>query len=144
MSAVITPTPGRIVWFYPAAYDGIAMIGRDPLAAIIAGVHNDSLVNLAVFDAHGNMQQRSNVTLVQPDETAVTEGPMATWMPYQVGQAAKTEQLQAQITPLPVIDASALFAQADGTSASETGLVTDTNNDEPVDTESPSDESGAK
>ena len=69
MSAVITPTPGRIVWFHPAPHDGMAQLNGQPLAAIVAGVHHDRLVNLSVFDAYGNTQQRSNVTLVQPIDT---------------------------------------------------------------------------
>lgn len=125
MTQVISPTPGRIVWFYPAPHDGIGQIGGQPLAAIVAGVHNDRLVNLAVFDAHGNTQQRSNVELVQPDTTTPDGGAYATWMPYQIGQAAKAETVQEPDaeTPLPVIDTTAMFAEADGTSASETGLV---------------------
>ncbi len=126
MTQVISPTPGRIVWFYPAPHDGIGQIGGQPLAAIVAGVHNDRLINLAVFDAYGNTQQRSGVTLVQPGD-AVPDSAHATWMPYQIGQAAKAETAQEPDaeTPLPVIDTAAMFAETDGTSASETGLVGD-------------------
>lgn len=126
MTQVISPTPGRIVWFYPAPHDGIGQIGGQPLAAIVAGVHNDRLINLAVFDAYGNTQQRSNVTLAQPDEDRPS-GAHATWMPYQIGQAAKAETAQEPDaeTPLPVIDTAAMLAETDGTSASETGLVVD-------------------
>lgn len=145
MSA-IQPTPGRVVWYYPAPHDGIAQLNGQPLAAIVAGVHNDNLVNLAVFDAYGNSQQRSNVHLVQPGNERPNSA-HATWMPYQVGQAAKNEQLQAQITPLPVINADAMLAESDGTSASETGLVNtesvDTENDGP-DGEATGDEADAK
>lgn len=96
MSSTITPTPGRIVWFYPAEFDGIGRLGKEPLAAIVAGAHNDHQVNLAVFDAYGGMQQRTNVHLVQPDEDR-PNGAHATWMPYQLGQMAKTEQVEAQL-----------------------------------------------
>lgn len=87
MSAVIIPTPGRVVWFYPAPYDGIGRMRADPLAAIVAGVHDDRLVNLAVFDAYGGTQQRTQVRLVQPDDVAPDGGAYAAWMPYQVSQA---------------------------------------------------------
>jgi hypothetical protein len=90
MTQVISPTPGRVVWFKPAPHDGIGTLNGQPLAAIVAGVHNDRLVNLAVFDAYGNTQQRSSVTLVQPGD-ATPDGAHATWMPHQIGQAAKTE-----------------------------------------------------
>lgn len=98
MSEIISPTPGRVVWFTPAAHDGIGQLNGQPLAAIVAGVHSDSLVNLAVFDAYGNAQQRSRVLLVQPGEAAPDGGSYAAWMPYQV-KAAGIE--------LPVVEASA-------------------------------------
>ncbi len=134
MTQVISPTPGRIVWFYPAPHDGIGRIGGQPLAAIVAGVHNDRLINLAVFDAYGSTQQRSNVELVQPDTTTPDGGAYATWMPYQVGQAAKHQAVETAVVDAPIIgpgigfmptaiDPSAIFADADGTSASEAGLV---------------------
>ncbi len=96
MSAVIIPTPGRIVWYWPSAADGIATLPGGPLAAIVAGVHNDRSVNLAVFDSYGNAQQRSSVRLVQPDDD-IPDTSYASWMPYQLGQAAKTEELQEQL-----------------------------------------------
>jgi hypothetical protein len=135
---IIPPSVGRIVWFNPAPHDGLATLNGHPLAAIVAGVHNDRLVNLAVFDAYGNSQQRSNVQLVQPNEERPNHA-HATWMPYQVGQAAKTEVAQAvadvaisaATMAISVAQESAstepstIFAETDGTSASETGLVND-------------------
>jgi hypothetical protein len=131
MTQVISPTPGCIVWYTPAPHDGIATRNNQPLAALVADVHNDRLVNLAVFDSYGNTQQRSNVTLVQSGD-AVPDSAHATWMPFQVGQAAKhqaveTAVLDALITGTGVvqaaIDPSAFFAETDGASASEADLV---------------------
>lgn len=93
---MISLTPGRIVWYHPTEHDGIGRLKGEPLAAIVAGVHHDRLVNLAVFDAYGNAQQRSHVQLVQPGD-AVPDHAHATWMPYQIGQAAKTEQAEQQL-----------------------------------------------
>ena len=133
MTQVISPAPGRVVWYTPTPHDGIATLNGQPLAAIVAGVHDDQLVNLAIFDAYGNTQQRSNVRLVQPGD-AVPDFAHATWMPFQIGQAAKhqaveTATLDALITGTGIvqtaIDPSAIFAETDGTSASETGLVND-------------------
>jgi len=107
MTQVISPTPGRVVWFRPAAHDGIGTLNGQPLAAIVAGVHNDRLVNLAVFDAYGNSQQRSSVTLVQPGDDVPAGGSYAEWMPYQIGQAAKT---QAAVAVADVALASASIA----------------------------------
>lgn len=131
MTQVISPTPGRVVWFYPAPHDGLATLNGQPLAAIVAGVHNDNLVNLAVFDAYGNTQQRSNVHLVQPDEDRPNSA-HATWMPFQVGQAAKHQAVETAVVDAlttgtgivqTAVDPAAFFAETDGTSASETGLV---------------------
>lgn len=83
----ITPTPGRIVWYTPAADDGISK-GADPLAAIVAGVNEDGTVNLAVFGHNAQPAVRMYVTLVQDGEDAPDTG-YAQWMPYQLGQAAK-------------------------------------------------------
>lgn len=86
MTQIIPPTPGRVVWYWPSAADGIASMSGAPLAAIVAGVHSDRLVNLAVFDFYGNAQQRSNVRLVQPDD-AIPDFAYASWMPYQINAA---------------------------------------------------------
>lgn len=133
MTQVISPTPGRIVWYFPAPHDGIGQIAGQPLAAIVAAAHHDRLVNLAVFDAYGNTQQRSNVQLAQPGDE-VPNNAYASWMPYQVGQAAKHQAIETAVSDSirygtgivqTAVDPAAFFAEIDGTSASETGLVTD-------------------
>jgi len=87
----IAPTVGRIVYFFASADDGIATTGA-PLAAIITAVNDDGTINLAVFSQHASVSARLNVTLVQEgDETPATGH--AEWMPYQLGQAAKTEEV---------------------------------------------------
>jgi hypothetical protein len=79
---MISPTPGRVVWFYP---NGEAKI---PLAAMVAFVHSDRLVNLGCLDANGCPFNATFVTLVQEGDERPA-GPHATWMPYQIGQAKK-------------------------------------------------------
>ena len=53
----ILPTVGRVIWFTPSRLTGDGRFahidGRKPLAAIVAHVFNDALVNLAVFDSNG-------------------------------------------------------------------------------------------
>jgi len=94
---MISPTPGRVVWYMPGAERAALGGGDDVLAAIVAYVHTDRLVNLAVFDVNGNVHSRTSVKLLQDDEQEDYLGqPHAVWMPYQKGQAAKTEQLQAE------------------------------------------------
>jgi hypothetical protein len=89
----ILPTVGRVVWFSPsrlAGDDRFAHIdGRKPLAAIVPHVFNDALVNLAAFDSNGTSHSRTSVPLVQEGEAKPEHGCFCSWMPYQVGKAAK-------------------------------------------------------
>ena len=141
MTQVIAPTPGRIVWYWPSTNDGLSALAGQPLAAIVAAAHDDRHVNLSVIDAHGNHHGRTNVFLSQPDQERPTSRDygFAEWMPYQKGQAAKTEQAvavaevmaaTAGVAATPALDVAQaanpthpVFAESDGTSASETGLV---------------------
>jgi hypothetical protein len=89
----ILPTVGRVVWFSPSRLTGDGRLahidGRKPLAAIVSHVFNDALVNLAVFDSNGTSHSRTSVPLVQEGEAKPEHGYFCSWMPYQVGQAAK-------------------------------------------------------
>jgi hypothetical protein len=71
--------------------------GDGKLAAIITNVHSDTCVNLTVFDANGCPFSRTSVHLVQAGGSVPAEEPYCEWMPYQKGQAAKTEALEEQI-----------------------------------------------
>jgi len=93
----ITPTVGRVVWFTPSANDNIARNGDRPLAAIVANVWSDSCVNLAVFDANGISHSRTSVYLLQGGDDVPAGSGYCEWMPYQKGQAAKTEALEAKL-----------------------------------------------
>ena len=91
----ITPTVGRVVHYHPGSADGMAR-GGQPLAAIVTYVHSDTCVNLTVFDSNGESYGRTSVLLAQPGANRPAAN-FCEWMPYQVGQAAKTEQLEKQI-----------------------------------------------
>jgi hypothetical protein len=86
---VISPTPGRIVWFWPGPHEGIVHAKGEPLAAIVASVVNDRKVNLTVFDGVGRTHHQVGITLVQGDDLAPLEVSYCAWMPYQIGQAKK-------------------------------------------------------
>ena len=94
---MIKPTVGRVVWYRPDLFDksqtGMEVNGEQPLTAIITTVWKDGLVNLAVFDAYGRQFNRLNIKLHQGDGPAPKPS-YCEWMPYQVGQAAKTEALE--------------------------------------------------
>ena len=75
------------MWFHePFVADTV----EQPHAAIITYVHGDRMVNLVVFDPNGNSQGRTSVALRQEGDVA-PNGMFCEWMPYQLGQAAKTE-----------------------------------------------------
>lgn len=84
---MIEPTIGRQVWFW--ATHGAAQ----PQAATVCFVHHNRLVNLQVIDHTGSARPAANVTLRQPEDS-IPFGEFAEWMPFQKGQAAKTEQLE--------------------------------------------------
>ena len=92
---MIKPTIGRVVWYYP---DGKAQfaIGVQPYAALIAFVHSDDCINVAYFDANGVAKSNTSVKLLQEGEET-PEGCFCVWMPYQVGQAARTQELEKKI-----------------------------------------------
>lgn len=94
---VIKPTVGRVVWFWPNG----KYSGGQPYAATIAYVHNDRCVNIGYLDANGIPMRATSVFLAQDGEPE-PGGWFCEWMPYQKGQAAKTEQLEkafAEIQP---------------------------------------------
>jgi hypothetical protein len=91
---MIQPTVGRV----------ILIRGRhavppkeQPEAALVAFVHEDGTINVAGFDAHGMPFAAHNVRIPDEGDPAVPQGIYAAWMPYQVGQAAKTEEALQQL-----------------------------------------------
>jgi|SRR6185295_1213670 len=92
---MITPTVGRIVWYHREDTDPGTSTDETPNAAIVAHVQSDTCVNLFVVDSSGCGFSRSDVPLVQDGETP-PQGRYCEWMPYQKGQAAKTEALEAE------------------------------------------------
>lgn len=97
----IVPTVGRVVWYYPGKVEPGVLAGEGPLAAIVAHVWSDRMVNLTVFDGNGIPHALTSVDLAQAGDPVSGDGRYATWMPYQLGQAAKTEAAEAKaVTPL--------------------------------------------
>lgn len=88
----ITPVVGRIVHFWKS----IKNPGQ-PEAAMVAFVFTDTMVNLTVFDHQGFSRTETSVRLVQPSEDPTGVYRFAEWMPYQKGQAAKTEAAEAAL-----------------------------------------------
>lgn len=102
--ALIPPTVGRVVWFYPSRLTGEAGFapasGTNPLAAVIAHVWSETLVNLAVFDANGKTHSRTSVKLIHEEIKGdwPTED-FCTWMPFQKGQAKAQDIARDSLPP---------------------------------------------
>lgn len=92
MSNLIPPTPGRVVWYYPSQQEidakSITIIDQgQPMAATVAFVWYDRMVNLSVVDHAGAQFRRTSVRLLQEDDPTPhsSEGPYASWTPHQKG-----------------------------------------------------------
>jgi hypothetical protein len=96
---MIKPTVGRVVWFYPSG----SHPDSQPLAAHIAAVWGDHCINVMVIGHNGVPWSHppTSVMLVQegderPKQTDGNNAQHCAWMPYQHGQAAKTEAAQRE------------------------------------------------
>ncbi|MDH5219213.1 MAG: hypothetical protein OEX19_16025 [Gammaproteobacteria bacterium] len=89
---MIKPTIGRQVWYWPEQQVS------QPYAATICHVWTDTCVNLSILDANGKQFAETSVLLYQGDENSDRPaGKFAEWMPYQKGQAKKTEELEQKL-----------------------------------------------
>ena len=61
-------------------------------------MQSERLINLAAFDENGTSYSATSVPLLQGDEAPPTDGTAyAEWMPFQKGQAAKTDNVAAGV-----------------------------------------------
>lgn len=88
---MIKPTVGRNLYFFEHAGQ------KEPLAAIIAKVHSDDKINVAVFDETGGTHGRADILLRQPEEASHPKPGTAwcEWMPFQAGQSQAVKDAQA-------------------------------------------------
>lgn len=94
--STIDPTIGRKVYFYDPStstatpLDMTRYHDKHPFDATVIYVWGPTCVNLRVTDHAGKTHTRSIVPLRDPtDDDGHGKEYVATWMPYQVGQAAK-------------------------------------------------------
>lgn len=94
---MITPTIGRMVWFWPVASDTqsnfVVHDRNQALSAQVVYVWNDRLVNLVVHDHAGNAHKFTSVPLRQPDDER-PQGFYCEWMPFQQAQAHSHQHQQ--------------------------------------------------
>jgi hypothetical protein len=89
---VITPTVGRVVWVI-RPFETLDI--KQPEVGLITYVWGDRMINVAGFNSNGDPFKHTSVTLLQDDDAKPEGQTFAVWMPYQKGQAAKTEALEA-------------------------------------------------
>jgi hypothetical protein len=97
---IIKPTVGRVVLYVPSAGEDCRSSNEGHCAAIITDVFNDRCISLCAFSAGGSTPYpRNSVQLLQDGDLPIPGSPTgyAKWMPYQTGQAQKTEAIQREI-----------------------------------------------
>lgn len=89
---MIKPTIGRVVLIQkrPGSTDTTQ---AEP--ALVSYVWSDRMINVGGFDHNGIPFAGTSITLLQDDDEAPVGQCYAEWMPYQKGQAAKTEAAEA-------------------------------------------------
>jgi len=98
---MISPTIGRVVLVHASVTARDA--GSQAMPALVVYVHSDRCINVGGFDSSGGPFSYCSLMLLQDDDAAPALGPFAEWMPYQKGQAAKTEALQSQLAARPAL-----------------------------------------
>jgi hypothetical protein len=89
----IPPTVGRHVDYYRTP-DHWKAEPKRPYCAHIVNVNGDGTINVVFWNEMGSALPVQHVVLLQHGEQVPDDRDFATWMPYQIGQAQKTEQLQ--------------------------------------------------
>lgn len=90
---MIPPSIGRKVWYWPVGEPEMVQFDDEvPLDATIIFPENVECVNLRITDHAGGTHIRTNALLHQGQVDTRPPSSCATWMPYQLGQAAKTFQ----------------------------------------------------
>jgi hypothetical protein len=67
---------------------------------MIAAVHSDRCINIGFLRPDGAHDSATSVQLHQDGDEVEPKAPFCMWMPFQKGQAAKTDQLAAAAAQL--------------------------------------------
>lgn len=109
---MIKPTVSRFVWYRPyttpnvmvldyagkSQFDnGLPCVMGEPLPALITAVWGDDCVSVTVFDINGGSHGRPSIHLWHGEGERPTERRYCEWMPFQKGQATKTEEMEGRL-----------------------------------------------
>lgn len=95
---MISPSIGRVVWYWPADPENRDYPSDQPQAAIIVHVWTDRRVNLFIMPECRSGYNKQGVRLLQDGDERPQMGAFAEWMPYQkaVASGAIQPTLHAQ------------------------------------------------
>jgi len=99
MSSIV-PTIGRKVWYWSSGHVGVLDNKQafDATVIYVVPSADPSLVHLQVINHMGYASVENGVALrdhQEGDSHSSVEYRVATWMPYQMGQAQRTEAAEA-------------------------------------------------
>jgi hypothetical protein len=96
---MIKPTIGRVVWVHRAEFLHRESVSDQPEPALVSYVWSDEIINVGGVDRNGQPFSATSVFLWNGEGAEPTgHSVWAEWMPYQKGQAAKTEALEKAAT----------------------------------------------
>lgn len=103
---LIKPTVGRVVWYWPsvatmAVHDMFSNEPTQPMAAHVAYVWHDRMVNLVAYDHKGKVHALPSVSLIQPGDDVPEGRDFCQWMPHQVKEQGQTLASVALATEKP-------------------------------------------
>lgn len=102
--STITPTVGRVVWYYPETLDRVdERSGKgSPYPAIITHVWGNEVVNLQVLNdgSYPLKADALNPTSVGMNDGVNLSGRSWSWMPFQKGQAPASDAVKQAIKSL--------------------------------------------
>lgn len=75
------PTVGRVVLYWPTEDENCDVLPEQPMAATVAYVFNDNMVNLSIAAHNGSVFGKTSVVMVNEEDKAAPG--QCEWMPYQ-------------------------------------------------------------
>lgn len=95
---MIKPSIGRKIWYWPGPEDKYlkCLDIKTPFDATVVFVHDSGTINVLVLDHEGSLYRRQSIPVIQEGELKPDDSGFCVWMPYQIGQAAKTQEAEAK------------------------------------------------
>lgn len=110
---LIKPTVGRVVWYWPspatmAVHDMFSNEPTQPMAAHVAYVWHDRMVNLVAYDHKGKVHALPSVSLIQPGDDVPEGRDFCQWMPHQVKEQGQVITATVESTEMPIASPAVL------------------------------------